>query len=606
MKPMIPTGGKSTPIFIDDFTPIERPSKGLAAHTLEALRVTFREYGQEPTPAMWSGLSAVAAALERMANGICAPSVYVSSLDPGVGKTQLLVHFLRELLRSPDHASVGAIICVNRKEQIRSISKEASLDRFAVLTADPDLNAIATAEANEARVLFTTQQMVEARSLRFGSFAAVSAFHFNGNPRQVRVWDEAILPGQALMVSLDDLHTLPAELRRLHRPFTEALDGLMKQIDLAEDRQRIAIPDLPHIHEVSEAEAQKATTGRATKTVERVWPLFGRTVTVRRDYGVSILDYRDSLPSDLQPVVVLDASARVRTTYDLWDKHRGGMMRLQAAVKDYAGLTIGVWDRGGGKDAFARDAATMAEGIAKTISSRPDEEWLVVHHMPTNEFNLRQLVLAGLSTDAANVHFLTWGRHDATNEFAHIPNVILAGTLFKPEPVYEALGRLAAKQPSSCGPFVEIDEVKRGENAHGILQALCRGSVRHLKDGRCPSCRAFIIARKASGIPQLLHDLFPGAEITEWQPVPKQLKGQQEAAFDFIVDQIEADPSQIVRFGDVARHLDIDPKNFKFTRKHDGFRKACQGRGIEEWKAEDDEPRGFWHPFRYYFGNDDE
>ena len=603
MTMMNQSGGENSHSLSGVFTPFG----GLGMATLSSLRDTFRGFGHQPSATMWNGLAAVAAVLEDMANGTCAPAVYVSSLDPGVGKTQLLIHYLRELLRSPDHREVAAIICVNRKEQIRSIANEAALDHFAVLTSDVELNAIATAEAKDARVLFTTQQMVEARCRRTNSFAAVSAFHFNGNPRQVRIWDEAMLPGQPLTVSLDELHTIPAELRRRHRTFTKALDEVIKQIEFADNGQRLDLPDLPRIHDLPERAALRLVTGRAALAVEKVWLLWGRTVTVRKGYGVSILDYRDTLPSDLQPVLVLDASARVRTTYDLWAKYRGGLVRLPTATKNYAGLNIGVWNRGGSKDAYTHDAVIMAEGVAKTIRSRPNEEWLIVHHKPTTEYDFQQLVLKKVTGDTTNLHFLTWGRHDATNEFAHVSNVILAGTLFKPQEVYEALGRLAAGLPSSVGDFNGIDEVKRGENAHGVLQALCRGSVRGLENGGCPISRAFIIARKGSGIPQQLSELFPGASITEWQPVPKQLKGKQEAAFEFIVDQIEAAPSRVIPFADVYHHLDISKDAFRYTRQeHKGFRAALAARGICETTEDDDQPPGYWHPCRYYFGDDDD
>jgi hypothetical protein len=555
---------------------------------------------------MWAGLAAVARTLEEMASGTCKPAVYVSSLDPGVGKTQLVVHFLRELLRSPDHRGVGAIIFVSRKDQIRAIAKDAALDRFAVFTSDEELNGIATAKIEDARVLFTTQQMVESRSKQSASFRAVSAFHYAGQPRAVRIWDEAMLPGQALTVSLDDLHTLPADLRRPHRDFTDALDGLLKQIDLSEDRTQFQFPDLPVTYEVSEWTALKSATGHAKETVKSVWPLFGRTVTVRTVYRKMVLDYRDSLPIDLQPLVVLDASARIRTAYDLWEKHRGGLVRLPSASKDYAGLTIGVWDRGGGKDAFLNDAATLADSVAKTINTRSDESWLVVHHMATADFDSRRLLLSRLSGDPAKVSFLTWGRHDATNEFAHIPNVILAGTLFKPVAVYEAVGRLAAGKPSSSGPFTNTDEVAQGEYAHGVLQALCRGAARRFKDGGCPVTRAFIIARKGSGIPGLLSEIFPGATVTDWQPVPKELQGQQEIAFEHIVERIEANPGDVVMFADVARHIGIAAKALKYTRKHQGFISALSRTGVKEWTDHEGTPRGFWHPFRYYFGGDDD
>lgn len=605
-QPMTSLGGHNLPSFSSVLTPLGLTEDGLAGATLRALQGTFSGFGHSPTPEMWKGLAAVAGVLETMATGRCPEAVYVSSLDPGVGKTQLLVHFLRELLRSPNHRGASAIICVNRRAQIRSIAKEAGLDKFAVLTRDDELNAIATADPNDARVLFTTQQMVEARCRNSNSFEAVSAFHYESRPRMVRIWDEAMLPGEPLTVTLDDLHTIPAELRGPRPQLTADFDKVVSQIGQAAEGDRLELPDLPRIHEVTEREALKATTGRAAKAVETIWSLFGRTVTVRRRHRVSILDYRDSLPADVQPVIVLDASARVRATYDLWARHRGGLQRLPSATKSYAGLTIGVWDRGGGKDAYIYDAPTIAEGVAKTIKMRPSEEWLVVHHKASADYDLEKLVQQRLSADTNNVKFLTWGRHDATNEFAHIPNVILAGVLFKPNPAYEAAGRASAALPSASGPFDWTDEVRRGEHAHGILQALCRGSMRHMQNGSCPSSRAFIIAHKGSGIPALLPELFPGASIVEWLPIPKPLKGHLEAAFDYIVQRIEADPSEIIPPSDVYQHLNVTKANFKRVRSHKGLRQALAAYGISETQEHDDQPPGFWHPFRYYFGDEDD
>lgn len=605
-QPMADGGGDDFPSFSEVFTPLGLTEDGLAGATLKALQGSFSGFGHSLTREMWIGLAAVARVLETMANGTCQKSVYVSSLDPGVGKTQLLVHFLRELLRSPDHQRVSAIICANRKDQIRTIAAEAGLDEFAVLTSDDDLNAIATADPNEARILFTTHQMVEARCRNSNSFEAVSAFHYGGHPRMVRIWDEAMLPGEPIAVTLDDLNTIPAELRGARPQFTADFDKVISRIVQAEEGDCIELPNLPRFHEFAEREARRMTTGRAAKAVEMIWPLFGRTVTVRRRYRISILDYRESLPADLQPVMVLDASARVRATYDLWERHRGGLQRLPSATKSYAGLTIGVWDRGGGKDAFFYDAPTIAEGVAKTIKTRPDENWLVVHHKATADLDFEKLVKQRLSTGADNVKFVPWGRHDATNDFAHIPNVILAGVLFKPETAYEATGRASAALPSASGAFGWTDEVRRGEHAHSILQALCRGSVRHLRNGCCPISRAFIIAHKGSGIPAMLEKIFPDASIGQWLPIPKALRGHAETAFDYILSRIEADPSEVIPPADVYHHLGVTKSNFKSVRGHKDFRAALEAYGIRETTDVDGKPQGFWQPFRYYFGDDDD
>jgi len=288
-------------------------------------------------------------------------------------------------------------------------------------------------------------------------------------------------------------------------------------------------------------------------------------------------------------------------------------VRLPTATKTYRGLTIGVWDRAGGKDAFRRDAATstIAEAVAKKIDERPNDRWLVVHHKSNGDFDFEKMVRARLTANQDNVSYLTWGRHDATNAFADVPNVILAGTLFMPEPAYEALGRASSAMPSSSGRFVDSNEVKHGEHAHGILQALCRAAVRGYAAGGCPSTRAYVIASRIAGIPQRLEELFPGARVVDWKPLPTLLRGNQRRAYDYILSRLVRNPREVVRFPDIARHLGIDPKNLKKTRNHLGFKEAIAAQGIEETQdggGPDAVPSaaGFWHPFNYYFGTGDE
>src|ERR1700694_2168524 len=93
------------------------------------------------------------------------------------------------------------------------------------------------------------------------------------------------------------------------------------------------------------------------------------------------------------------------------------------------------------------------------------------------------------------VHFLTCGQHDATNKFANVSNVILAGTLIKPNPVYETLGRLAAALPSSSDPFEETATVKRGEHCHGVLQANARECCLAATERRCAANPIFVNAK---------------------------------------------------------------------------------------------------------------
>jgi hypothetical protein len=198
------------------------------------------------------------------------------------------------------------------------------------------------------------------------------------------------------------------------------------------------------------------------------------------------------------------------------------------------------------------------------------------------------------------VKLLHWGVHQATNDYADVPNVILAGTLFYRPSYYEALARLAADKRPAQGcitPKVE-EEVTAGEHRHLILQALCRGSVRRCQGDMCAPCNAYIIAAARSGIPETLPEIFPGCRVVKWQPVKKELSGKVKAAAEFVIDWFEKNPDGLLRFNVVQRAIRIaDAKNFKSdVRRHSDFIEALDNHGITEARRLGDNRRGFLKP----------
>ena len=569
------------------------PCRTLADLTVDALRATFRERGHAPSDEMWQALAAVAVILQQMAEGDCSPAIHLSSLDPGVGKTSAVICFLQALLASKRHQHVGVVVCVGRLTQIATMVEEAGLSPsdFAILTSNKELNALGCRTPQLARILFTTHSMIEKRC-QGRNFADVAALHYRGEPRQVRVWDEAILPGQTLTLSRDDLGLLLKPLRPRHPALAADIEGLFMRLGNVETGTTMLLPDLGEAHGVDLNDTLSLMQGgqpEQTHAVEMLWFLLGKHITVRRDgaYGNTMLDYRDTLPDDIKPLLVLDASARVRTVYRCWKEDRGGIKELPSATKRYDDLSIHVMQRGGGKAAFRQDGEVLVELIASTIATRPDEEWLVIGHKTGVDMDFEEAVRSLLSTKAPTVHFLHWGAHDATNDYANVPNIILAGTLFYRPSYYEALGRLASGRPSSQGAYAEgkVRSVALGEHRHLILQALCRGAVRRCIGDRCPPTRAYIIASAKSGIPEELPRIFPGARISRWKGLKRALKGKVKDALKFIVEQLAVRPT--VSFREVTAHLGWkETKDFKRRiRQHHHFVEALEEEGIEEWGA---------------------
>ena len=130
---------------------------------------------------------------------------------------------------------------------------------------------------------------------------------------------------------------------------------------------------------------------------------------------------------------------------------------------------------------------------------------------------------------------LTWGNEKATNEFSGVKNVILAGTLFYPKSVYE----VRARASKGLDPAEELElefykALEMGEHKNLILQAACRGSVKECVGDQCAAMDLYLIASNKTGIPYVLKEIFPGAELEPWLPNAKPLNGKVGEAVQYI------------------------------------------------------------------------
>lgn len=582
----------------------------LATTTISKLKCYFASRGHNPSDAMWEALTDLATALEAMAEGTSERKFFLSSLDPGVGKTQTIVHFIAALLASPAHKDVGVLLCLSRLSEIERLIDEVGVtqNELAIVTSDPELNARGNANASEARILITTQQMVEKRLTPFGiagntsNLADANLFHYQGNPRAVRIWDESFLPGQTITLNRDDAAFLFKPMRSVFPKLTGQIEDLFTTLRGVEDGAIMQLPDFAEDNAVELNEVLGIFSNPVDPTdgllkedqrqaISSLWFLSGKMVTIRKDgkYGNTVIDYRDTLPEDLAPMVILDASGRVRDTYRDLEVSRGTLVRLKTAVKRYDPLTLHLWQTGGSKRSFHDNGPRLACGIARTIDTKPSEHWLVVTHQAGGKVgNVEKEILSYLKeTSAANVSFTTWGRHSATNAYVDVLNVILAGTLFYRISYYEALKRLAAGRHSASGVVTpeELYRVMMGEHAHLILQALCRGVVRKCDGDKCHPMNAYIIASVRSGIPSSLQSIFPGASIVPWLPIERELKGHVKDAVEFLEGWVRrASPFDTLPFSTTARAIGMSPKDFtKDVRKHDHFMSAIAEMGIVEF-----------------------
>lgn len=415
----------------------------LAEETIYRLMEYFNTVNHNPSRQMLEALLDLASKMEQMAFGTADKKLFLSSLDPGIGKTMTLSKFLEVLLDSGHHHDVGVIVCVSRLTEVERLVQDININpaSLAVLTSDYELNELGCSDANDAQILVTTQQMVEKR-LRGGGFSTCRDFFYKDQIRKVRIWDETFLPGEPITLNANDLGFLFKPLAYISVDLCQSVKDIFYEIEELQDGERYTLPDFAESFgfDINDVLAQFAGSTEENRPLNEeqsmiasmLWLLSGQTVVIRKDgvLGQTLVDYRDTIPNDLAPMVILDASGRVRETYTDLELTRSSLVRLKSAMKRYEPLTLNVWRQGGGKDAWYRNRDLLIEGIVKTIKHKPDESWLVVGHRPDNRIGDIEEDIREQLNDDEQVSFITWGNHMATNKFRDVQNIILAGTLF--------------------------------------------------------------------------------------------------------------------------------------------------------------------------------
>jgi hypothetical protein len=525
-----------------------------------------------------------------MAEGSARPYFYLSSLDPGVGKTTTLTCFVQELLRSRHHADAAVLLCFSRLEEIARLVDDMQLDEadFAILTMDDETNNLSSTPRSEARVLLTTHAMVMSRC-RGCHFRDTEVFHYFGEVRAVRIWDEAMLPGDVVSLSTDQLASLREPLRQVHPSLTELVVGLERELETSDGQGSFTWPDVEDITGTTRLLAQRGLEKRHMKAIDSLYALSGRRVLLRKPHNarqvITALDTRDAIPDDLAPAVILDASGRVRATYEQWEKATGKLKRLPIVARSYRNLCVQVMDKGSGKNAWTLNGAALAREVAGMIDSKPEEDWLVVYHISVSGGAIPDQIMGLLNTNPDRVSFINWGKHQGTNDYRNIQNVILTGMNNHPDTDYEMKARYySGIHNDQQVPKTLVQEIEAGEQKHHILQALCRSAVRQRKGSDCGPCNAYIIAPKRSGVRDFLPEVFPGCTVGTWKPSKVKLTGWVADAVVQMKAFFSTNPDEVYLYKDLREDLGVtDASNFnRRVRRHDSYKRELDKLDLEE------------------------
>ncbi len=526
----------------------------------------FRPFPHRPSEEQFDALMDIPKTIEAMADGRLGKFFYISSLHPGMGKTKSIIHSVRRIVNERRYDGIGIIVCVGRYKEIKRITEDLGIEDFATYTADEEINKLGKGKnnRNQARVLFTTHKMVTTR-LEGRRFSEADEFFYNGKPREVKIWDEACLPGRQLLADVSEIHSMIKPVTKKHPKLKDVLLAIIKSIEAARHGETIEIPDLDEI--ITEQEARETFDGWRVDldTVSSLWQMSGLIVNVVRDYGRNTaISYTDHFPEDIKPIFVSDASASIRKAYEKWAQGRSDILELKYEDKDYGKFQIHVCNEGGGKNSINERPTEYGDAALKVINENRDKQCLVIHHKTLWNFDMkeyinqqvqdRQVKIDGLFRD--RVSFLHWGDHAGTNEFADYPIQIMVGTpYYEPSHAHSLAMMMLNKTAEEFVDKKDVREVDQGEWADGILQGGLRHSARKSIGKGCPFSHLYIFAKKM--IRGMLPTIFPGCVIDDWTPIAEELTPKQIEAMDVI------ETKEKIRRSRVAKAIEMDKDNFK-------------------------------------------
>ncbi|MEI9403546.1 hypothetical protein [Mesorhizobium argentiipisi] len=530
-----------------------------------------------------------------MALGVAPPKYFLSALPTGMGKTTTLIEATKELIRIGRRTGnpAGIIILTNTLDQIPVLVNEMGLadHQFAVRVGKnrEELNGLGVGEDaypgerrhERAQVLFTTQQKLLSLRSKGLAFKHMRGFYFQGHPRSVRVWDEAIFPACQIVLSSDDIDRLKSPLAKAgYKQQRDALEAFVAKMKGSSVGDEIAIPDfnLPNPNDDAAPYDDKDMW-----IVDQLTRMSEATAHLRHDAsaGAVALHYEEILPNDFPPLLVLDASGSLRLSYNMWNQGRHNLTMLPSPGKTYSNLTIRHWRHAAGKTAYVRNEtrSRLAAGVAEAVAEAdPAAPILIVVRKPAKPYqNMEQAIRKAVEKRFDNenrkppaLEFLTWGRHLAVNDYSHVKHVIVAGLLRYTSSQAEAMARASGGlSPTQHLTELEIDAFHRSEIAHHLFQAAGRGAIRKAVDGDVPiGCRLDVIfATKGNGASvsvdeDILQKAFPGAQIVDWRPLPVELSINEAALVRILRNIAEKRPQgKGVKIKELAVAVGIAPVN---------------------------------------------
>lgn len=330
-------------------------------------------------------------------------------------------------------------------------------------------------------------------------------------------------------MDVDSLSALAATVRGKADRLLELVEGIIPASQERHDGRPIAIPASILDH-VPGKHVDGCLTLQGRIAINGLMKLAGRTGYLKKgQYGKwLIVGSGKPLPSDMAPLIIMDASSRFLSRYESWSNYGALVKRLPPATADYTALTVHLWDHACGIDRMnnADDRDKVYRVVADLINERPDEHWLIVLKkglLDRPDVKAVPEEISRLLAKPENTAALTWGAHHGINDYREFENVIVLGAYSYGEGTYHAMHMAFSNTDFDAVTNEDRRRQEDEEWMHNVYQAVCRIRIRELDKGSCQPGSAYLIMHGGERRRTLVEATFPGCTVEDWKPIERKL-----------------------------------------------------------------------------------
>lgn len=607
----------------------------LADTATAALRGLFASgpIPHEPSTGQWAALGDLLRHLDDAARGLAGPSVYLSAIPAGTGKSSSLAAYAAALCASSAHAAVGMLILCSRVAEVRDMAAalQPCRDRLHVICDErknPEVVALGGVErANAAQIVVATQAALKASLRGQSDFSLLARFHYRGRARAIRCWDEAYSMRRPVILDSDSVQALAGAIRKQS---SEAVKALRQwSLDLEEaptgpcevpDFGALGV-DFGTLEDDCLQDEELLTQAKALRDVsgQRGW------IIPDNLSGPAMVRHIPELPASLLPVLVTDASAAKAVNHEAYRQMEVSglpIVRLTEAGKTYRNLMVRIVPASASRSVFTDRKSTRGRELidmaVRYVRSVAPAEVLIVAYKKTRyplanvgEKTIAAAIDARLTQDERlRVRHISWGAHTATNSHSAVRHVLLLGLNFTPasSQYADAAAQLAkpmmTADPDDHPAKDDISALRDARLRDSVLQAVLRGAARKGRDGDCGEMETVIVQTTQTGLSVADYaGMFPGCRITTDQTLMgrKDLtgrlaelaaavrasleRGDTEIAYSELRDCLAMDAAQFRRLTNDPRwsaHLDeIDVIPARLSGRRQGLRAGAARRSVQ-------------------------